>query len=274
MLLYVVLLYYIYTLLYIGKRKRQTEERANWKKTGRRMPPTSSPVPRLSSVPSAASIVHTIASRSQLRPLVPALMERDGRPPRPLLGDVIATPRNHLATDRPANSNDRAAPLAVGHPARLASSFPSFKWRRYGRAKEQAEGKEEREPVRRMPLTSSPVPLLSVALTVHALARSSLPSSSAVPVILRPDLVRSLSSVRPSVFLFLVPRSPSCRLNAKPSPAAHHLTRSHPLQSGEGSPRPVLVVIPSQPSRHRPATGTGGPLHDLLPASPSPSGRW
>ena len=110
--------------------------------------------------------------------------------------------------------------------------------------------------------------------TVHALTRSSLPSSSAVPVILRPDLVRSLSSVRPSVFLFLVPRSPSCRLTAKPTPAAHYLTSSHPRQSGKGSPRPVLVVIPSPPPRHRPATETGIPLPDLLPASPSPSGRW
>ena len=112
--------------------------------------------------------------------------------------------------------------------------------------------------------------LLSVALTVHAIARSSLPSSSAVPVILRPDLVRSFSSVRPSVFLFLVPRSPSCRLTAKPSPAAHYLTSSHPRQGGKGLPRTALVVIPSPPPRHRPATGTGGPL----PASPSPSGRW
>lgn len=103
---------------------------------------------------------------------------------------------------------------------------------------------------------------------------SSVPSSSAVPVILRPDLVRSFSSVRPSVFLFLVPRSPSCRLNAKTSPAAHYLTRSHHRQGGKGSPRPVLVVIPSPPPRQLPATGTGGPLPVLLPASPSPSGMW
>ena len=80
--------------------------------------------------------------------------------------------------------------------------------------------------------------LLSVAITVHALASSSLPSSYAVPVILRPDLVRSLSSVRPSVFLFLVPRSPSCLLTEKTSPAAHYLTRSHPRQGWKRSPRP------------------------------------
>ena len=100
--------------------------------------------------------------------------------------------------------------------------------------------------------------LLSVALTVHTIARSSLPSSFAVPVILRPDLVRSFSSARPSVFLFLVPRSPSCRMNAKTSPAAHYLTRSHHRQSGKGSPRPVLVVIPSPPPRHRSTSNRDG----------------
>ena len=156
-------------------------------------------------------------------------------------------------------------------------SRPILQVVRKGRAKERTE-QEEKEPGRRMPPTSSPVPRLSsvssAASTVHDLASTSLPSSSAVPVILRPDLVRSLSSVRPSVFLFLVPRSPSCRLTAKPTPAAHYLTSSHPRQSGKGSPRPVLVVIPSPPPRHRPATETGIHLPDLLPASPSPSGMW
>ena len=66
------------------------------------MPPPSSPVPRLSSAPSDVFTVHTIASRSPLRPLVSALRERDGRPPRPLLGDAIATTSPHLAADRPA----------------------------------------------------------------------------------------------------------------------------------------------------------------------------
>ena len=110
----------------------------------------------------------------------------------------------HLATDRPAASDHRAAPRAVCHPARLVLF---------------------------------PVPLFCLLpSTVHTLARSSLPSSSAVSVILRPDLVRSLSSVRPSVFLFLVPRSPSCRLTAKPTPAAHYLTSAHPRQGRQGSP--------------------------------------
>ena len=98
-----------------------------------------------------------------------------------------------------------------------------------------------------MPPPSSPVPRLSsipsAASTVHALARSSLPSSSAVPVILRPDLVRSLSSVRTSVFLFLVPRSSlsflptDCQSNASRS-LSHQLTPSPGLEgfnpSGSG----------------------------------------
>lgn len=87
----------------------------------RRMPPTSSPVPRLSSAPSDASTVHTIASGSPLRPLVSALMERDGRPPRPLLGDVIATPRHHLASDQ----KPQGSASTVCHSARLVpSSLP------------------------------------------------------------------------------------------------------------------------------------------------------
>ena len=73
------------------------------------MPPTSSTVHRLSSAPSAASTVLNIASRSPPHPLATSQRVREGRSPRPLLGDVIATPRHHLATDRPATSSDRAA---------------------------------------------------------------------------------------------------------------------------------------------------------------------
>ena len=76
----------------------------------RRMSPTSSPVPRLSSAPSAASTVLNITRRSPPHPLATSPRVREGRSPRPLLVDVIATPRHHLATDRPATSSDRAAP--------------------------------------------------------------------------------------------------------------------------------------------------------------------
>ena len=73
------------------------------------MSPTSSPVPRLSSAPSAASTVLNITRRSPPHPLATSPRVREGRSPRPLLVDVIATPRHHLATDRPATSSDRAA---------------------------------------------------------------------------------------------------------------------------------------------------------------------
>lgn len=61
----------LHTLLYIKKEQKQTgkgksangtEERG----TGQRMPPPSSPVPRLSSVPSAVLTVRTIASARPL----------------------------------------------------------------------------------------------------------------------------------------------------------------------------------------------------------------
>ena len=235
------------------------------------MPPPSSPVPRLSSVPYAASTVHTISSRS---PLTTSHHHRmKWRPPRPLLGDAIATTSQHLAADRPTTSSRAAPRRSAILPA--SSSFPSNpSGGEEGKSKGSNRTGRERTRAKDAADIFARSSLLSVAITVHALARSSLPSSSAVPVILRHDLVRSLSSVRPSVFLFLVPRSPSFRLTAKPTPAAHYLTSSHPRQCWKGSTRPVLVVIPSPPPRHQPATGTGGPLPDLLPASPSPSGRW
>ena len=187
---------------------------------------------------------------------------------------MLSPPHRH--TSPPIDQQQGSASTVCHHARLVLVLFPPSVGE--GRAEQTSKRKKEREPGRRMPPPSSPVPRLSsvpsAASTVHDLASTSLPSSSAVPVILRHDLVRSLSSVRPSVFLFLVPRSPSCLLTAKSTPAAHYLTRSHPRQSGKGSPLPVLVVIPSPPPRHRPATGTGEPLPDLLPASPSPSGMW
>ena len=87
------------------------------------MPPPSSPVPRLSSAPSDVFTVHTIASRSPHRPLVSALMERDGLPPRPLLGDVIATPRHHLASDQ----KPQGSASTVCHSARLVPASLLFR---------------------------------------------------------------------------------------------------------------------------------------------------
>lgn len=86
-----------------------------------------------------------------------------------------------------------------------------------------------------------------------------LPSSSAVPVILRPALFRSLSSVRPSVFLFLVPLALSLLPTDRPAIASRSPERTSD-RTGRGSPRPALVVMPSPPHRHHLAT--------ILPAFP------
>ena len=58
--------------------------------------------------------------RSPPCPLATSPRVREGRPLRPVLVDAIATPRHHLATDRPANS--RAAPR---RSAILPASSPS-----------------------------------------------------------------------------------------------------------------------------------------------------
>ena len=136
-------------------------------------------------------------------------------------------PRHHIASEQqPANS--RAAPRRSAIlPA--SSSFPSNpSGGEEGKSKGANRTGRERTRAKDAADIFARSSLLSVAITVHALARSSLPSSSAVPVILCHDLVRSLSSVRPSVFLFLVPRSPSFRLTAKSTPASHYLIRSKP----------------------------------------------
>ena len=108
------------------------------------MPPTSSPVPRLSSAPSDASTVHTIASRSPLRPLVSAIRERDGRLPRPLLGDVIATtspPHRHRLT---SSQRPQGSASTVCHPPRLVLFPPSG-----------GDGSAESQPGRAIPSRSS-----------------------------------------------------------------------------------------------------------------------
>ena len=242
MLLYVVLLYYIYTLLYIGKRQRKTEERVNGKKTGRRMPPTSHQFLASPSAPSDVFTVHTIASRS---------------PPR------------HRST-----SNQKGSVSSCLSSCRLVLfpvSLPLPHVVRVGKSKRaNGTGRERTRAKDAAAIFTSSSPLFCSVCCLHRphprpffhsvfFCGSCYSSPWSRPL----ALVCSPSRLP-------VPRSPSCRLTAKPSPAAHYLTSSHHLQSGKGSPRPVLVVIPSPPPRHRPATGTGGPL----PASPSPSVRW
>lgn len=84
-----------------------------------------SPVPRISSVSSAASTVHTIASGHLL---TLSQKEREGRPPRPLLGDVIATPHH---TSSPIDHQQQGSPPTVCHPSRrvpVLFLFPSVRW--------------------------------------------------------------------------------------------------------------------------------------------------
>ena len=79
------------------------------------MPPLSSPVPRLSSAPSDVYTVHTIASRSPPHPLATSHRVREGRPPRPVQGDAIATPRHHIASEQ----QPQGFASTFCHPARL-----------------------------------------------------------------------------------------------------------------------------------------------------------
>ena len=101
--------------------KGRANEETEWqeeKELGRRMPPLSSPVPRLSSAPSDVYTVHTIASRSPPHPLATSHRVREGRPPRPVQGDAAAI----FATTSPANSSHRASPR---RSAILPASFNS-----------------------------------------------------------------------------------------------------------------------------------------------------
>ena len=93
LILYLVLV--IRTLLYIEKEKTRRAEkgdRRNRKRElGRRIPPTYRQFIASPSAPSDVFTIHTIDSRSHLT--TSHHHRRDGRAPRPLLGDAIATPR-------------------------------------------------------------------------------------------------------------------------------------------------------------------------------------
>ena len=211
------------------KVEQKSKQKGRQRESGRRIPPPSSPLFCF------VCCLHRPHHRQPLTTSPPSHQQpaRDeGRQPRPVLGDVIATTSPHLAADRPTTSDHRAAPRrsAIMPASSSSPSHPSGgeEWKRK-RANRTGRERTRAKDTADIFACSS---LLSVAITVHAISRSSLPSSYAVPVILRHDLVRSLSSVRPSVFLFLVPRSPSCLLTAKPTPAAHYLTSSHSRQAG------------------------------------------
>ena len=118
--------YIIYLIIYRERNNKRANRAGREREPGRRMPPTSSPVPRFPSVPSAVLTVHTIAQGKGGHPV--RFWAKPSPPPRHHLATTSPPPRHHLDTDRQANS--RAAPRAVGHPARLVLVpvlFPSVR---------------------------------------------------------------------------------------------------------------------------------------------------
>ena len=103
----------LHTLLYIEKKQKQAEGKEE-REPGRRMPPPSSPVPRLSSALSAVFTVCTISSRSPLRPLLSALRDRDE------VAASSASGRCHRHTSPP----HRQRTAATGHRLDVLPSCP------------------------------------------------------------------------------------------------------------------------------------------------------
>ena len=111
------------------------------------------------SAPSDVFTVHIIASRSPPHPLATSPRVREGRPPRPLLGDVIATPRHHLAS----NQRPQGSVSTFCHHARLVLFLflflPLIQVVKAGQSK-RASRREGRERARAKDAAAiSPVPL-------------------------------------------------------------------------------------------------------------------
>ena len=108
----------LHTLLYIEKKQKQAEGKEE-REPGRRMPPPSSPVPRLSSALSAVFTVCTISSRSPLRPLLSALRDRDEVAASSASGRCN---RHHIATTSPPIDQQ---PATTGHRLGLSAILPA-----------------------------------------------------------------------------------------------------------------------------------------------------
>ena len=196
---------YIYIIIYIGKTKASRGE-------GQRLdglpsfPPRPLPRPILQVVRVGQSKRANEKEREgTMAKDAAAIFARSS----PLLLRLMSSPSTPSPAAHPiARLCQRSGRGTGGHLVRFwAMSSPHLANSSPATSSQQTAG-QRLDGLTSCPPRPLPRPsLLSVALTVHALSRSSLPSSSAVPVILRPDLVRSLSSVRPSVFLFLVPLS-------------------------------------------------------------------
>ena len=170
------------------------------------MPSPSSPVPRLSSVPSDVFTVHTIASTSSLRPLVPALRERDGRQSRPLLGDVIATTSQPI-DQQPANSMAvprRSAIMPASSPSssilqvvRVGQSKRANKKRERTRAKDAA-AIFARSSLLSVASPSTPSPVLPFRLRLRFLLFFALISSARSHLFALPSSSSSFLALLPA----------------------------------------------------------------------------
>ena len=131
-----IIILYIYIIIYRERTKvnRASQSRRASRREGRertRAKDAADLFARSSPLFCSVCCLHCPQHRQTLtpHPLATSPRVREGRSPRPLLGDVIATPRHHLATDRPATR--RAAPRSVCHPARLVLFpvlFPFIRW--------------------------------------------------------------------------------------------------------------------------------------------------
>lgn len=129
-LLFVVSLYYIYTLLYIGKRKRQTEEKANGngredRRTNRKEPATTGR--RLDGLPSCPPrprprplpLRQVVRGRAESQPGRAILSSSSRRPSPPCRGasEYMRTPQDGEGCAKPSQG---------GGAARRESLFREF----------------------------------------------------------------------------------------------------------------------------------------------------
>ena len=138
------------------------------------MPPTSRPFLASPSAPSDVFTIHTIASRSHLT--TSHHHRRDGRAPRPLLGDAIATPRQQpewQCLDSLPSSPHRPLPR-LSSPLSCGEGRAEQKIKPKGRKREN-QGEGCRRPLR--PFIASPSAPSDV-FTIHTIAsRSHLTTS-------------------------------------------------------------------------------------------------
>lgn len=124
------------------------------------MPPTSRPFLASPSAPSDVFTIHTIDSRSHLT--TSNHHRRDGRPPRPLLGDAIAT------TSQPIDQQPD------GQPRRLSVILPASSSSPSSSPPSGGEGRAESQPGRAIPSRSScrPSPPCRGAVRIRLLSSS------------------------------------------------------------------------------------------------------